>query len=155
GDRPDRVPDHRAHVAPFYVELEREVAAVRFAVDVGGAGGDADLRQLAQRRATAGRTWHRELADGEVVLARGRRQDQPPRARTLALPERGGDLAGERRADEVVGGRDRDAGARQRLAVEPDLELGHRGVAVQPEVDDARDRREPQARLLQRVAHHL
>src|SRR2546421_51006 len=79
GDHVDGVAYHRAHVSSFDVELERKIATVRFAVDVGGAGGDADLRELAQRHAAASRPRHGELADGLVVFAYRGRQHQPHR----------------------------------------------------------------------------
>src|SRR6267142_1016597 len=80
---------------------------------------------------------------------------QPHGNRALALPEGGRHLPGERGADELVRRRHRDAGARQRVAVELDLELRHSGVAVQAQINHAAHLGDLLARLLERVAHHL
>src|SRR6185369_10280910 len=64
-------------------------------------------------------------------------------------------LAGERGLDHALGGLDVDAVPRQRVAIEVDLQLRDRGVAIELEVGDAADALERRLRLLERRAHRF
>ena len=136
--RRDAVGDDRAQVAAFDVELERQDAAVGLAGDGGLADRLLDAGDLAQRHMSAAGRRHEDVADPRFVLALGHREDQANRHRPLVLPVRRRDGPAERGLDDVLGGIHVDAGARQRSAVEHDLQLRHARIAIEPEVDDAR-----------------
>ena len=144
GDALLRLGDGRAEVALAHAVFQRDEALAVLPVDVGGAGlqphvGDVAERDIGGvRLRIAVRQRDRDRADGVDVVAVSRRQPHGERGVDLALIDARHLLAADRRLHHRVDVADREAVARRLGAVDPHHEIGLAEEVERRRIDDTR-----------------
>ena len=144
GDALLRLGDGRAEIALAHAVFQRNEALAVLAIDVGGAGLQPHVGDVAQRDIggrglrIAVRQGDRDRADGVDVVAIARRQPHGERGVDLALVDARHLLAADRRLHHGVDVADREAVARRLGAVDPHVEIGLAQQVERRRIDDAR-----------------